>query len=389
MSRSYAHACAVSAEIRLHACSNFCSNGAQRLGFQDKHRSACCLLLLLIRSKAALESKKRLEARRIALAQSHTDRNRATTHRIVKENARRLQHQRQQAQPKQPSCARNLNLSGKDKNQASDSVALNNSLQPPEPDEHDAHWSSTSSSVHHTRSTLASFDKDGSGVLGVSELMMAFRRLGFELTASQASSLVEELGTNDDGVIDIDELSTWLHNDADSASSGGQVHADAHEQLQSDDVSAETLVRAQLRSTQGNCYTPSHVRSPLAVSVSKAKMHLKSDELLCSERRAVAQLKHEARATAEIAERAAHEIVAFRLETEDTQRKQQYELQCLQQKHKEHLKELRDLAVTLRERQSMEREEQAAQRIAANRRAQQDEREWSASVNTVSSPLRF
>jgi hypothetical protein len=243
--------------------------------------------------------------------------------------------------------------------------------------------------LHDTRSIFASLDKDRSGALDMNELTLGLRRLGLGLTASQVNSLADVLDANKDGVVSIDELSAWLHSDDDSGGSGAQVEqVGSQSSPGNDDTSAATPVKTQLRSATEVSDIPSHLRSPTPVSVSKTMMHLKSDEHLSAARLAVIQMtniaKEETKAAAEMERHAAREAEITRLKSEERHRKARFEQEDLEREHREHLTELEVLAVALRERQFLEKQEEDAQRISANRQAQEAERRWIANVNEVS-----
>lgn len=381
------------------------------------------MLLLLTRAQAALESKKRLAAKKCALAQSRAEQHIATATRIAEEHARRSRNSQAPLQNQHPSCARSLNLSSDEERHVS-TVAGARSLQPPEvvelgsrhttaqiinsgprhaavyslsPDtrrqreQNDvrmalrhairARRSINGITVHDTRSIFASLDKDSSGELDMSELTLGLRRLGLGLTASQVNSLAEVLDVDHDGVVSIDEFSSWLHNcsDDDNGGSGAQAHA-------------ETPVRNQPQNAKEIGGTPSHLRSPTPLSVSKGMMHLKSDEHIAAARLAAAQLTHvaneETTAAAEAAKNAKREAEIVKLESEERRRNIRYEQQRLEEEHREHLAEMKELAAAMRERESIERHEEDAQRIATHRQAQEAERRWIANVNSVSCLVR-
>lgn len=255
--------------------------------------------------------------------------------------------------------------------------------------------------VHDTRSIFASLDKDSSGELDMNELTLGLRRLGLGLTASQVNALAEVLDVDHDGVVSIDEFSSWLHNcsnDDNNGDSGAQAHAAPAEQLEfqnmngSRDGSAETPVRNHLQNSKEIGGTPSHLRSPTPLSVSKGMMYLKSDEHIAAARLAAAQLTHvaneEIAAAAEAAKNAKREAEIAKLESEERRRSTRFEQQLLQQEHRERLAEMRESVAAMRERELMESQEEDAQRIAAHREAQEAERRWIASVNTVSCLVR-
>ena len=50
------------------------------------------------------------------------------------------------------------------------------------------------------------FDTDGSGEIGLAELLSAFRRLGVEMTLREAEALVAEADEDGNGIVDVDEF---------------------------------------------------------------------------------------------------------------------------------------------------------------------------------------
>ena len=393
----------------------------------DSYDNRC--LLLILRAKAAVESKKRLAAKKVALAKVHADEDKAIADRVAKERTRQLRKQMacSHAQGSQPACARSLHLSSDEEHCAS-SLAGNSSLQPPRSAERStgrrrhstgrmhaaayslshearrhreqgdirmalrhaikARRSINGMTVHDTRSIFASLDQDGSGALDMNELTLGLRRLGLGLTASQVNSLADVLDANEDGVVSIEELSAWLHSDTDTESSGAQVPAATVEQVGSQSANgAATPVKAQLRTATEGGSTPSYLRSPTPASVSKGMMHLKSDEHLSAAREAVIQMTHiakeETKAAAKAARHAAREAEISRLKGEERRRKARFEQESLERKHREHLMQMEELEATLYKRQFIEKQREDAQRISANRQAQETERRWIATVNEV------
>ena len=50
------------------------------------------------------------------------------------------------------------------------------------------------------------FDTDGSGEVGLAQLVAAFRRLGVDLTVREAEALIAEADEDGNGIVDLDEF---------------------------------------------------------------------------------------------------------------------------------------------------------------------------------------
>jgi len=63
---------------------------------------------------------------------------------------------------------------------------------------------------HLVFSIFRSWDQDGNGTISMSELQRVFRKLNPDMTSEELATIFRAADTNTDGVIDMDEFTTWL-----------------------------------------------------------------------------------------------------------------------------------------------------------------------------------